>query len=275
LQFFLEYHWDCYDLKEVNGKSIGNNLGQVSVDEIRDAESNSDNSQIELSSEDLGGESCNKIIPSTTPTSIGHHHSLDHHNHLIRSAHSPSPTSDDPFEQGVTTTSDLPSSTSSGTDKSTSHTLLEKNLTTKHHPKFIKNDQSLNYSQLKKNLTDKEASDRKILSKDPPTKYLAHLNQYLPVYQKNCPAFLGNVDSCVMTKILPEGSSHPINDSSAKDNRGTTKQQSQQLFRRLSKDIRKKQERRSSSAFEVLRRYNESSDAKTIKSDSRRQSTIT
>ena len=44
------YHWDSYDLAQSDNKPIcSSNLFEVSVNEIHDLESNSDNSQIELS----------------------------------------------------------------------------------------------------------------------------------------------------------------------------------------------------------------------------------
>lgn len=62
------YHWDCYDLEE-EMKPISNDIHdirQVSANEVRDSESNSDNSQIELlTNPDLSSLAAAKRMPKT------------------------------------------------------------------------------------------------------------------------------------------------------------------------------------------------------------------
>lgn len=244
MRFSLEYHWDCYDLKEVNSKSIGNYLGQVSVDEIRDAESNSDNSQIEISNEDLEGRPYDQIIiPNLSSAYNGHNHSPEHQ---TESALSSSSNKNNSFDQGGTTP-ELPSSLL---------TEVEKSLTPSSSEEKDHLDPRRNQSKSKNtiaNHSEKNSESQEIdsqigsekSSKNSASKYLAHLDQYLSVHQKNSSneAFQKGDEPHERIKILS---------STANDNPSVNSVSSQQPLK--GKDIRRKPERRFTTALEALER---------------------
>lgn len=270
------------------------------MNEIRDAESNSDNSQIELmSTEDLETGSNNLCSKKHNPRAQNlhphHHHHHDHHQLLHHPHQSGSVVSSssngkytfDEGESSLSISSETPL-TPINSVKGLSNASSELD---NHHSLETEYKQQQSLHQTKSNLSTPDSTVESInidcnLDKNlSDMKYATHPNKYLPVYQTvNSGETINSEDDDASNgdKLMvighdcdvQNGHSAGLINTSSSESKTTAENRDVLRWRRRPEEMRKKRERRLTGAFDGTRPDNNLTGSESVKADNRRQSTF-